>query len=55
MTWFSTKGGSASPEGGKRRERNKKIKWFKPEDLKEIEKYLIETLGGPSRARTSLD
>lgn len=40
MTWFSAKGGSASPEGGKRRERNKKIKWFKPEEYRKIEKYV---------------
>ena len=54
MTWFSAKGGSASPEGGKRRERNKKIKWFtlssvegfKPEEYKKIENYLAKALGG---------
>lgn len=44
MTWFSAKGRSASPGGGKRHERNKKIRWFKPEEYKEIERYVRITL-----------
>ena len=44
MIWFSAKGGSASPEGGKRHVRNKKIKWFKSEKYKKIESYLVKSL-----------
>ncbi len=47
MTWFSAKeGGSASPGGGKRRARNKKIKWFKPSEYKAIERYVRIILKG---------
>ena len=37
MTWFK---------------RNKKIKWFKPDEYTKIEKYVQTKMSGPSRART---
>jgi len=55
MTWFSAKGGSASPEGGKRRERNKKIKWFKPTEFKKITEYARMALLGLPRAKSRGD
>ena len=41
MPWSPAKGGSASPEGGKRRKRNKKIRWFKPNEETRILKILL--------------
>lgn len=55
MTWFSAKGGSASPEGGKRWERNKKIKWFRPTEFKKITEYARMALLGLPRVKSRGD
>lgn len=56
MTWFSAKeGGSASPGGGKRRARNKNIKWFRPTESKNITEYARIALLGSPRAKSRGD